>query len=318
MFYDPESEKVLLIGGYQTFGGFPDLHDIWTYDTSKRLWEEIGEVDPQDAPLTLGLDEESGVVIALNLFPYNTWAYDISGGTWEQLQHPDQPTKISLIDRYGSPMAYDSESDRLILFSGGEPGHLFTDTWAYDYNTDTWEEMHPKKTPKPRAMHHIAYDIDSDRVILWGGYFGESSANTVPDLQVWAYDYNTDTWESFENVNGPQKHWERGGMVFIPEQDRFLLFTGLIWDDRVVEPETWFYEYDTNTWTRVETQTSPPGLAMYTMAYDPTVGKVILFGGEGTSKHGGDIKYDVWLFDVEKENWSKLEGPENIDPYRAQ
>lgn len=107
-------------------------------------------------------------------------------------------------------------------------------------------------------------------------------------------------------------------MVYLPEQDRFLLFTGLIWDDRVVEPQTWFYQFETNTWTRMETQTSPPGLAMYSMAYDPTVGKVILLGGDGTAKKAGDVKNDIWLFDVGQEDWSLLEGPESPDPYRAQ
>jgi hypothetical protein len=315
MFYDPDSERVLMFSGFSSFTRFPDLLEVWAFDTSERSWEQISEIDPQDAVLNYGMDDESGVVVILNLFPYNTWAYDLSERTWEKRQPSEQPIMEDLFTRFGMPMAYDSESDRLILFGGGKPDYLYQDTWAYDYNTDTWEEMHPTNSLPPRAIHHIAYDSESDRVILWGGYFGSDLDDA--DLRVWAYDYNSDTWEVFENVDGPQMHWERGGMVYIPEQDRFLLFTGLILDDLVVAPETWFYEFDKNTWTKVEPKTSPPGLAMYSMTYDPSVGKVVLFGGEGTAKHGNDVKNDIWLFDVGKENWSQLEGPENTDPYRA-
>lgn len=55
----------------------------------------------------------------------------------------------------------DAESDRLILFAGGSPWFMYGDTWAYDYDTDTWEEMSPDNSPSPRAMYATAYDAES-------------------------------------------------------------------------------------------------------------------------------------------------------------
>ena len=45
-------------------------------------------------------------------------------------------------------MAYDAESDRVILF-GGVPQN--DDTWAYDLNTNTWTLMEPAARPSPGA-----------------------------------------------------------------------------------------------------------------------------------------------------------------------
>ena len=36
---------------------------------------------------------------------------------------------------------------------------------------------------------------------------------------------------------------------------------------------------------------------MYGMAYDDTTGTVVLYSGEMTSKHGGNLSPDVWVFD---------------------
>lgn len=130
------------------------------------------------------------------------------------------------------------------------------------------------------------------------------------DNQIWAYDYNSDTWESFENIDGPERHWERGGMVYIPDLDRFLFFTGMReYEDILLDPETWYYDYDSNSWTRIKTETSPPKLAMYSMVFDPSIGKVVLFGGERSSKYAGDITNDVWLFDPVEENWRLMAAP---------
>src|SRR3989442_8385889 len=69
-------------------------------------------------------------------------------------------------------MAYDSRSDRVILFGGwggyGNPRPL-GDTWAYDFSTNTWTQMFPAVGPPARMYFAMTYDNQSDRVILFGG-----------------------------------------------------------------------------------------------------------------------------------------------------
>ena len=49
-------------------------------------------------------------------------------------------------------MAYDAGSDRVVLF-GGKPGLLSVtsdETWAYDFDTNAWTQLHPSMKPSER------------------------------------------------------------------------------------------------------------------------------------------------------------------------
>ena len=68
--------------------------------------------------------------------------------------------------------AYDSQSDRLILCSGDNKIYtkVYRDTWAYDYNTDTWENLTtPEMKNVAKSLAAMAYDSESDRIIMFGG-----------------------------------------------------------------------------------------------------------------------------------------------------
>ncbi len=74
-------------------------------------------------------------------------------------------------------MAYDAESDRVIL--SGWRG--LDDTWAYDFNSNTWTDVSSSVSPSARDNHAMAYDAESDRVILFGGSTGSD--------ETWSYHY---------------------------------------------------------------------------------------------------------------------------------
>ncbi|MGB8362490.1 MAG: kelch repeat-containing protein [Acidimicrobiia bacterium] len=141
----------------------------------------------------------------------------------------------------------------------------------------------PRSCGGRRGMYATAHDTESDRVLLWGGFTGTDEN----DVAMWAYDYNSDTWEMLESTGGPQQHWERHGMAYIPELDRVLFYSGMLEDEGVLPAETWYSDYNSNTWTEIDVDISPPALAMYAMAYDPGSGKAIVFGGEMTSNTPG-------------------------------
>src|SRR2546421_10262771 len=103
-------------------------------------------------------------------------------------------------------MAYDSQSDRVILFSGAYPAGnttaLLNDTWAYDFNTNTWANMNPGNAPPARAFQAMAYDSQSDRVILFSGV--DLAGNTTILLNdTWAYDFNANTWTNMTAGHAP-------------------------------------------------------------------------------------------------------------------
>jgi hypothetical protein len=85
-------------------------------------------------------------------------------------------------------MVYDSESDIVFMHGGEGKG---TETWAYDYNANNWTQISSYSAPD-RFLHSMAYDSQSDRIIVYGGFppQGIVSINKI----VYAYDYNSNTW----------------------------------------------------------------------------------------------------------------------------
>ena len=96
-----------------------------------------------------------------------TWAYDYNTDAWEQMNPPAHPDA-----RMSLGAAYDAATDRVIIY-GGHVGSVVhrDDTWAYDYDTDTWTQLTPATNPGARGTHSMAADTESGRVIVFGGRF---------------------------------------------------------------------------------------------------------------------------------------------------
>ena len=39
-------------------------------------------------------------------------------------------------------------------------------------------------------------------------------------------------------------------MAYIPRLDKPLVYSGMLEEGGVLPPETWYYDYNTNTWTK--------------------------------------------------------------------
>ncbi len=218
--------------------------------------------------------------------------------------------EVSPCPRNEFGMAYDAESDRIILFGGdsedGWGGDLYDDTWSYDLNTNTWTKMEPAEAPSPRWDFAMAYDAESDRVVLFGGVpqpgalSGETSPGPLSD-ETWAYDFNTNTWTKMEPVTSPSARGSK--MAYDAESDRVVLFGGRP-DDFVVDDETWTYDFNSNTWAKMEPVTSPSARSFSGMAYDAESDRVILFGG-ATDAGASD---ETWAYDYNTNMWTNM-GP---------
>jgi len=139
MAYDPQSGRVLLFCGYDTWVGAlawehedSDLkaRDEWTYGAAQNRLELLATT-PYVIYNQAVTNGQAGRVIAFG--PENTAVYDMESRSWEKMEPPEEPPTY----RFWYALAYDGQSDRVILF-GGRP-HLH-DTWAYDYETNTWTD----------------------------------------------------------------------------------------------------------------------------------------------------------------------------------
>ena len=305
--YDTESDLMVLFGG-QT-GSCCDASSFsgttWIYDVTAYAWsKQQPAVSPSArAAAAMAYDSESDRVVLFggadhtSLELNDTWAYDYNTDTWEQLASGPP-------DHLGPRLAYDAESDQVILFGGFDfpSASPRDDTWAYDYNSDTWTEMKPATSPTGRNYQGMTYDAESDRVLVWGG---TGTALKPVDGSVWAYDYNSNTWEKMpltEPVPGPRDY---PVMVYDAESDRTILYGGFPVVGDETWAYTWAYDYNSNTWTQMNPAVSPPKLSRHAMAYSDDADRVILFGGqEGITEFY--YTRETWSYDFNSDTWKKV------------
>jgi hypothetical protein len=72
----------------------------------------------------------------------DTWIYDCNTHIWTKMEPAENPGGLS---RHA--MVYSTASDRVVLFGGQDGGKQFVyknQTWIYDLETDTWENVTPQ------------------------------------------------------------------------------------------------------------------------------------------------------------------------------
>ncbi len=222
----------------------------------------------------------------------DTWAYNLSTNEWRNMNPTVAPSP-----RAAHPaMAYHSGADRITLFGGqardaaGNPV-ANGETWAYDYNSNTWTNLNPSGAPSPRFSHGMAYDAESDRVILFGGFTGNYNGET------WAYHLQTNTWTNRRPATAPSPR-SGVGMAYDVESDRVILFGGY---RGVFDGETWAYDYNTNSWTNLNPAGAPAPRIPYQLVYHEAADVMILFGG-----FSGTFRDDTWAYDDETNTWTNL------------
>ncbi|MFC2031470.1 kelch repeat-containing protein [Chloroflexota bacterium] len=151
---------MLLFNGYDTKvggSGYVRLdeeskaRDEWAYDVAQNRMEFL-RTAPYTVHTKTAYDEQSCRLVGFGAD--DTAVYALENKAWQKTEPEEQPGTW----RVGFGLAYDSQSDRTILFGGNPHGSLLNDTWAYDYETNTWTEMSPDVSPSRRDGHAMAYD----------------------------------------------------------------------------------------------------------------------------------------------------------------
>ena len=240
-------------------------------------------------------------------------------------------------------MAYDRDSDRIVLFLGSLDSTGMCDyvpggeTWAYDVDINMWTNMEPAEAPHGTMGAAMAYDVESDRMIMFGGLRGETwaydyEANTWTEMQpedhprgqnwhamaydeqsdrvvlsgnfghTWVYDYNRDTWEERSPPGQPSTRMG-ADLVYDPGSGRMIIFGGLTVTTEDPLGDTWAYHCDTDTWTELGPDTHPSERASYAAVYNAQAERVVLFGG---GPDGTAYTDETWLYDPAANTWTNV------------
>lgn len=222
-----------------------------------------------------------------------TWSFDPSTELWMKMSPATAP------GGFLGDMTYNIKADRVILVLNTDPTRpndvdfQSSQTWAYDFNTDTWTQF--AEGPSGRVGAVIAYDSESDKVILFGGF--SLTTNQFFD-ETWAYDFNTDIWTQMQTETHP-KDQNFHCMVYDPQADRILNWGGGYGGN------LWTYDYNTNTWEEMITETQPGASYYAGCTFDDKAGLLILYGG---SESGSD---ETWTYDLSSNLWQQRHPPQN-------
>jgi N-acetylneuraminic acid mutarotase len=171
----------------------------------------------------------------------HTWVYDYSANTWTDMRPAVSPPA-----RNSFAMVYDGAADRVILFGGGDWFVDYGDTWAYDYQHNTWTELHPAAGPALRSYGYMAYNSEHDRIVLFGG---ADFTETILYGDTWVYNYRANTWTLHQPAVSPSpRGWF--GMTYSPKANEVVIFGGGT-DRYHFTDETWTYRLAPDKWVQV-------------------------------------------------------------------
>jgi hypothetical protein len=309
--YSPKADRALMFNGttVNNLGG--SSNEAWLFDPQSLIWKKA-----QNIPNGCEWYDPGGVydstadrvLVYCSSYGGKLFEYDFAADTWSDRKSTNTPRGA-----YITRIAYDAESQKTILVGGisfTTAKEQFDETWAYDYTTNAWTKMNPKTQPPGLYQHTLTYDLESDRVILWGGrtwtgdWKGGNWTSWPPDNLVWAYDYNTDTWESLPVTDGPSvdnigsDFLQYIASVYVPSVDRIFFYWGI---------NLYAYDYNHNAWeiaSKEEDVYSSVGYRKcHGMAYLSSLQRVFVFGGAAMDDF--TFPEDTWLYDPQTSEWTK-------------
>jgi hypothetical protein len=200
----------------------------------------------------------------------DTWEFD--GLTWDRRSAAGGPSP-----RWVHAMAYDAQRRRVVLFGGASNVVQYDDTWTWD--GDRWTLHSPTNRPPASSGHSMCYDSARGRIVM------HQLANSVPGTpQTWEWDGSN--WQQ-TTIGGPPR-MEGQSMAYDPLRQRAVVYSPTV----LGQPgQTW--EYDGASWSLRSNVGSPTSLSGVALAFDPGLGRIVMFGGSGFfGPIGGTLEYD--------------------------
>lgn len=182
--YDPVRDQMVIFGGDKGPGGIPNLSDTWALSLGDPLqWTQLsltGSLPGRRAAHTAIYDPVRDRMVVHGGWSggsplSDTWSLTLSGiPAWTAMS----PSGSIPPRRLGHTAVYDPMRDRMVIHAGDSFGQL-SDTWALSFaGGETWTQLDPSGSPAPRRyVASAVYDPDGDRMIVFGGYDGDSNTN---------------------------------------------------------------------------------------------------------------------------------------------
>ncbi|MGB5820688.1 MAG: kelch repeat-containing protein [Saonia sp.] len=246
MTYDKQNNRIVLFGGSRVlFGLEPSsenlLGDTWQFKDGNWLNITTKNSPVPRAEAAMVYDKHRQKIVLFGGYTIQNGEYVKLGDTWEfydnnwHLISRTGPSK-----RHGTAMAYDNESEFVVLFGGStadkQYGQSKGETWIWQE-----EKWHKLKIEQPEGIFNASmiYDANQKQLIRFGGWNGNSRIN-----ETWSYK-NTE-WKQLRTKTSPTPR-NHSNMVYDEARKKAVLFGGH--DGKNVLGDLW--EFDNNEWTNI-------------------------------------------------------------------
>jgi MYXO-CTERM domain-containing protein len=330
MVFDSARNKFVLFGGRATSGS--NFQDTWEWDPTSGVWTKIDifkNLPPLRAQHGMVFEKSTGKVLlfgggrssstssylfgdmanGMALSLGDTWRYDPAGQIWSEVVSTTVPPP-----RHDFGMVWDSARNKAVLFGGlslaksGETAVGLQDTWEWDSANGTWtNRTSAGDKPSPRYAHAMAFDGKRKMAVVFGGW-DATAGSLLCDL----WDWNPASGAWARRLTGTETGMPTGhaysSLVSDDGRARLELIAGATANEESGigisgTREIWEFELTTPTYTeRTPAYNIPSGRWTPAMGYNPSTGKVYLFGGMpmGSAK----ILNDTWQWDGQ--TWAQL------------
>lgn len=322
MAWDSVGGYALLFGGYSLEQGSTTsqgVNDTWLFENGS--WAETfpAKSPPPLVDAAMAFDPMIGQLVlfggwtcptssCFSRMTNQTWEYD--AGAWTQLHSASAPSP-----RAGAVMTYDPAYQGLILF-GGDSSHSGSNGTSASPVADTWKFANGSWSnlsgsivgaPGARSDASLAYDSASGDLVLFGG----KGVNGTVRNDTWTL--ANQTWTNTTKPSAPPAMMG-GSMVYLPSNDSMLLFGGLtIPYLSSYAPVNGTWQLSGGVWSRLHPAAIPKGRWAADLAFIPTSGYALLFGGEaGTAGSAGTLLNDSWTY--ENGDWRVLGTNSSLPP----
>jgi hypothetical protein len=303
-------------------------------NVSDEDWVEFNgsRLPPADLNgLGLAYDSKDNYTVLFGVCPNGTpvgpcnETWEFRHGSWTALNPLVSPPALEDV-----AMAYDPESESVILVGGGGPTGLNNRTW--EFSGGNWSELNTTVAP-PAGAGPMVYDSAAGYLLLFAGG-GPNATNgtwtfengTWTDLPVnleppyvasMAYDpalraavayiggfpqgnytwlFQNGNWENVTPADSPDAESDVN-LSYDPLSESVLLFGGFGSPDQYLG-QTW--AYTGSNWTRLQPSNAPSPRVGASMAYDALDGLTLLVGG---------LSSEPWAFGAGKVAFQSVPGP---------
>ncbi|MBN1593044.1 MAG: fibronectin type III domain-containing protein, partial [Candidatus Coatesbacteria bacterium] len=144
-------------------------------------------------------------------------------------------------------------------------------------------------------------DARRDRLLYYGAFMMASEADFRTDF--YAFDLDTHVWSTHQSTGASPSFVYLTAIAYAEQIDRAFLFGGFGEDG--VSSSIYMMEPASLTWISMPVQgTLPMETYIHDMQYDPSMNRIITFGGRTRLE---SVSNEIYSYDIDGQNWTDLE-----------